>query len=807
MMPATPINVRDESDSGSAVRRTLSVLGILVLAMGAGATAWIYWRARACLPQLNGTITVAGLTAPVNVLRDGRGVPHIRADSIDDLIFVQGYVTAQDRLWQMDLSRRLAGGELSEIFGDRTLNLDIENRTLGLPQVAERTLQEMDDETRRLFAAYARGVNAFIDSHQHRLPIEFLILRYRPRPWLETDSIRVGLNMAKMLSTSWPEDLMRERVCGRVASELCADLFPDRTPLDRPVAEPVQNPTRRMVSAQTSLDRGSGEIDATLRALALPLEAPLRSLGSNNWVVSGAHTESGKPLLANDPHLGHGVPSVWYMAHLKASGVNVTGVTFPGLPSVIIGHNERIAWGVTNTGPDVQDLFAEKFDPQNPGKYLHNGNWVDAEVREELIKVRDKPDVRLSVKVTRHGPVVSRADGRELALQWTLLQPRAFDLPFWSLDRANNWEDFVAAVRGFAVPMQNFVYADVDGNIGFYAPGRIPIRRNGDGAVPADGSTDDFDWTGQVPFEELPHSYNPPSGLIATANGRVVPDGYPYLITRMWAEPYRTARIFQLLEAGNRFTVAQMLKVQTDIFAIHDQWLAKRIVAAAERRPPTTADAKYALEILKAWDGEARWESPAPLITGVTERALLERLLRPKLGEVFADYSCPMTPVFVENVVNNQWARWLPPGEVDFDANLTESLEDGVRRIPEIAGSANRAAWQWGRTIALTFRHPLVGVPLAGRLLNTGPFPQSGTGTTVKQTTPHVGPSMRMVVDFSNLDHSVQNITLGQSGQVTSPHYRDQVRSWYEGSSFPMVFSDGAVESQAAHRLLLQPGE
>jgi penicillin amidase len=801
-----PVPLRGPADAGGAVRRILAALVILTLAVAAGAAAWIYWRARVCLSQLDGQIPVAGLQAPVSVVRDARGVPHIRAVTIEDLIFAQGYVTAQDRLWQMDLSRRLAGGELSEIFGERTLELDIENRTLGLHRVAERTLAEMDDETRRLFAAYARGVNAFIDSHAERLPIEFVILRYRPRTWSETDSIRVGLNMAKMLSTSWPEDLMRERVCAKVAPDLCADLFPDRTPLDRPVAEPVR-PTRTGPDpTRTSLDTELREIDPAFRALLSRLANSSRGIGSNNWVVSGAHTQSGKPLLANDPHLGHGVPSVWYMAHLKAPGVNATGVTFPGLPSVIIGHNERIAWGVTNTGPDVQDLYVEKFDPGNPRQYLHNGNWVEAEIHSEVIKVRGKPDYPLAVKVTRHGPIISSANRRELALQWTLLKPRAFKLPFWSLNRVGNWEEFVAALRGFAVPMQNFVYADADGNIGYYAPGWIPIRKSGDGTIPVDGSTDKYDWIGLAPFEDLPHSYNPPRGLIVTANGRVVPDGYPYLITRMWAEPYRTARIFQLLETGDRFTVEEMLKAQSDIFAMHDKWLAQRIVAAAEKHPPRSSESQFAVETLKAWNGEARWVSPAPLITSAAERALLERLLRPKLGDDFASYSCPMTPVFVENVINNEWVRWLPSGDADFENTLMRSLEDGVRRIPQIAGSTDHVNWQWGETIPLTFRHPLGSLPLAGRLFNVGPFPQSGTGTTVKQTTSEIGPSMRMVIDFGNLDHSVQNITLGQSGQVSSPYYRDQVRSWYEGESFPMPFSDAEVERNAVHRLVLQPG-
>jgi len=806
MTPRFPVRLRSHADAGGVVRRILVVLVILAVSLVAGAGAWIYWRMRACLPQLDGEIPVAGLQAPVSVRRDARGVPHIRAESVEDLIFAQGYVTAQDRLWQMDLSRRLAGGELSEIFGERTLSLDIENRILGLHHVAERTLNEMDDETRTLFTAYARGVNAFIASHRERLPVEFAILRYQPRPWKETDSIRVGLNMAKMLNTTWPDDLMRERVCGKVPADLCADLFPDRTPLDRPVAQWGSHSRSMPGATRTSLQTGCRRIDCALWPSISPPGLLSRALGSNNWVLSGAHTQSSKPLLANDPHLGHSVPSVWYMVHLQAPEVNAIGVSLPGLPSVIIGHNGRIAWGVTNTGPDVQDLYVEKFDPGNPRRYLYNGKWLEAKAHSEVIKVRGRPDEHLSVQVTHHGPIISKEGGRPLALKWTLLEPRGFHLPFWKINRAGNWEEFVAALRGFAGPMQNFVYADVEGNIGYYAAGWIPIRKQGDGTVPVDGSTDAHEWAGYIPFDDLPRSYNPTSGLIATANGRVVPDDYPYLITRMWAEPYRTARIYQLLEAGSRFTVAEMLKVQSDVFAMHDQWLARRIVAAAEKHPPRSRDGQFAVEVLRMWDGNADWDSPAPLITAAAERALLERLLRPKLGDDFAVYSCPMTPVFVENAINHQWARWLPPGEGDFDQNVIRSLEEAVRRIPEITGSPNPSSWRWGETIPLTFRHPLSSLPLVGRLLNVGPFSQSGTGTTVKQTTSAIGPSMRMVVDFGGLDNSVQNITLGQSGQVMSPHYKDQVEAWYQGHSFPMPFSEAAVEKSAVHRLLLLPG-
>jgi len=784
------------------------VLTILTatLALAVAAATWAYWRARSSLPQLDGTIRLSGLGGPVEVLRDGHGVPHIRAQSLEDLLFAQGYVTAQDRLWQMDLSRRLAQGELAEIFGEPAVKIDIENRTLGLRQACERTASQLDLDSKRMLASYARGVNAFISTHQNRLPIEFLILRYQPRPWSEVDSFAVAINMAKMLNTSWHEDLMRERIRAKVSPELYADLFPDHSPLDHPVAELPSRLERHPGTSAAVLP--PADLDPVLSALLVLSwpESPSAGLGSNNWVVSGSHTVTGKPLLANDPHLGHSVPSIWYMVHLKAPGINVTGVSLPGLPAVIIGHNNRIAWGVTNTGPDVQDLYIETFDSRAPSRYLHNGQWVDAQVREEVIKVRGQADHRLMVRVTRHGPIISGEGHRDLALQWTALQPHALSFPFWEIDRAQNWQEFVTALRGFSGPMQNFVYADVDGNIGYYAAAWVPIRRQGDGTVPVDGSSDDYDWTGYISFEDLPHAFNPAAGMIATANGRVVPDGYPYLITRSWESSYRTARIYQLLEAGGRFTVSDMLRIQSDIHDLYYEWLARQVVSAAAEHLPEGPDIQFALGVLKSWDGEAPADSPAPLICRVTNRALYKRILRPRLGDDLSGYSWPMSPVFIQNVVENRWSRWLPPGDSNFNVTLTESFEEGVRQIPSLVGSAGHAAWRWGETIPLTFHHPLDSLPLLGRLLDVGPFPQAGTQTTVKQTTPSVGPSMRIVVDFGNLDNSIQNITLGESGQLLSPYYRDQFDAWCHGRSFPMLFSDSAVEKGTKHRLILEPG-
>lgn len=788
------------------LRRSLTYLLVVVLVLLAVCGAWLYWQTHVCLPQLDGIARVPGLTAPVEIFRDAQGVPHLRAQSLEDALFAQGYVTAQDRLWQMELGRRLAAGELSEILGERTLRFDIENRTLGFRQACERAVRELDADSKRLIAAYTRGVNAFMSAHRDRLPVEFFLLRFEARPWREADSLGIALNMVKTLNTTWPEDLMRERIRAKFNADLYADLFPDRSPLDHPVAEPLPPSATVPKSARDLRPSEPFARDPVLAALVSTEQILAAGLGSNNWVASGEHTQSGKPLLANDPHLSHSVPSVWYMIHLKAPGLNVTGVSFPGVPAIIIGHNERIAWGATNTGPDVQDLYAESFNLRDPKKYLHKLEWVAAEEREETVKVRGARDYRFTVKVTRHGPVVSHDADRDLALQWTALQPSALSFSFLKIDRAQNWQEFTEALRGFAASVQNFVYADVDGNIGTYSAGWIPIRRQGDGTVPARGSTDDYDWTGYIPFESLPRAYNPPNGVLATANGRIVSDDFPYLITRRWEAPYRTARIYQLLQKGARFTVADMLRIQTDIHALEDLGFAKQVVAAGSARPPEGADAQYALRLLAQWDGEARGDSAATLVARVTRRVFLERILKPKLGDDLSGYRWPMSTTFLENVLNNRWTRWLPPGDADFNVTLVKSLEEGVRLIPEMVGSRDRDRWHWGATIPLTFRHPLsLGFPLLGRFLDTGPFPQSGTSTTVKQTTSTVGASMRMVIDFSNFDNSVLNITLGQSGQVFSPHFRDQFDAWYSGQSFPMLFSDAAVEKGAIHKLVLEP--
>jgi len=510
------------------------------------ACAVFYFMARSALPQLDGTLMVPGLSAPVTVTRNNHGIPTIEAANLDDLFFAQGYVNAQDRLWQMDATRRYASGELAEILGSDLIEHDKEQRILGLRVAARRALAAFTDENRARFQDYARGVNAYIDSHRDRLPLEFRILRYSPKPWLPEDSTVIAAQMVKDLNHD-PNIFAREKITAKLGPELAADLYPNSSMHDhpptamRPSLENDSNPDQN-----DEEDEDAPPPSSVTHRDSSPAERFV--VGSNDWVVSGAHTVSGKPLLSDDMHLGHQMPNLWFEAHLRSGNYDVAGVTLPGMPFVVVGHNQRIACGFTNVGATVEDLYVETFN--GAGKYKTPSGWQDPEHRQEIVHVKGRPDVTLDVTLTRHGPIVSDllpGETRKLALRWTLYD--GVRNPFFNVNSAQNWEEFRRAFSEFDAPGQNVVYADVDGNIGYQATGKIPIRAKGDGRVPADGGSGDFDWTGFIPYDKMPSIYNPPSGIIGTANGRITPDGYPYSISSQWEAPWRTDRIYRVLQS------------------------------------------------------------------------------------------------------------------------------------------------------------------------------------------------------------------------------------------------------------------
>jgi len=814
------------SRRSTGVRILLWLLLILVL-LALGVLAYAYILARSALPQLDGTLQVKGLAAAVKVTRDSHGVPAIEAATMEDLFLAQGYVTAQDRLWQMDVMRRFAAGELSEILGEETLKIDREQRILGLRAAARKSLQMASARDRSYFEAYARGVNAFIESHPGALPIEFRILQYRPQPWLPEDSIVIANQMVKDLNYyAFGDMLAREKILAKLGPQLTADLYVNRSWHDRPptvMREDLNDQENQGDSNdedEDDEDDGPDNLVTQQRVGAAEIwaqQAPEAVNGSNDWVVSGAHTVTGKPLLSDDMHLGHQMPNLWYEAHLKCQpgNLDVAGVTLPGMPYVIVGHNQRIAWGFTNVGPTVADAFIENFNAQ--GAYQTPQGWQQPQHRAEVIHVKDRADITVDVKITRHGPIITDllpGETRQMALRWTLYN--GLHMPFFDVDTAQNWEEFRQAFSQFDAPGQNVVYADVDGNIGYQATGHIPIRAAGDGSLPVSGADDAHQWTGYIPFDKLPSIYNPPSGVIATANGRITPDGYRDSISAEWEAPWRTERIYHVLESGRQFAATDMLALENDIHSENDLFAAERFVYAIDHASKPSIRAKQAADLMRNWDGRMLASSAAPTLAVRSAQELARLLLEPRLGPAPEDpkqqpttlswktYHWEMRTVWLQNILLHQPKRWLPEKYSNYDDLLTAAVEAAVnaREAPK-----DLASWHWGGVNAVEIDHPVLGkIPLLRRWAAPGVREQSGSGYTVKAVTRHHGPSERFTANLADLDQSTLNIVTGQGGNFLSPYYMDQWQAWYEGSTYTLPFTAQAVQGTGAHRLRLEPG-
>jgi penicillin G amidase len=800
-------------------RRVWRIAGIslLVLFLVFGVLLfWLFTIAYSALPEIDGTVAVAGLSGPVSVTRDGHGVPTIDANTIDDLFFAQGYVTAEDRLFQMDLMRRAATGDLAEIFGGVALKHDRQQRILGIKAAAEKGALAITPEDRQHFGAYASGVNAYIKSHHDRLPLEFRVLRYSPRPWTLADSLAIGYQMVETLSISPKASLNREKILAKIGPELTADLYVNTSWRDHPPT--MAPPTSRGAPARHKPEKALGAVasSAPVPELLQPWLQPFMRdqpapMGSNNWVVSGAHTTSGKPLLSNDMHLGHQVPNLWYEAHLHAGDFDVAGVALPGSPYVLVGHNRRIAWGCTNIGPTVEDSYIETFNGH--GQYLTPEGWKSPEVRREVIHVKGKTDVVVDVQVTRHGPIVSDlapGETRKIALRWTLYD--GIRNPFFHIDSAQNWQQFRQALSEFDAPGQNLVYADVDGNIGYQATGKVPIRAAGDGSLPVDGSNNAHEWTGYIPFDKLPSVLNPASGLIATANGRITPDGYPYSISVEWEAPWRTDRIYRVLASGRKFSSADMLALEMDVHSELDKFVADKLVYAVDHATKTVSlQAHVAAEVLRDWNGQMDANSAAPTIASQARTELMRLLLEPKLGPAAADgsdstlswksYHWMTETAWLENVLLHQPAQWLPPGFSNYDELFAAAVEETVKNAP-----GDVRAWEWGPVNSVTIQNPVLGrIPFLRRWTGPGEQSQSGSVYTVKAAGRDYGPSERFTADLSDLDLSTLNVVTGNAGNYLSPYYMDQWNAWYTGSTFMLPFSPSAVEKSAAHRLMIRP--
>jgi penicillin amidase len=717
----------------------------LVFAAALGAVYWFFWRP---LPQASGEIA-APVSARITVTRDSLGVPSLAAQNEEDLFFAQGFTTAQDRLWQMDALRRYAAGELAEIVGQAALESDRESRRLRMRRIAENAYTTMPAKDRAQFAAYARGVNYFIETHRSSLPFEFAILRYDPRPWSVVDSILVSLYMYRSLTTTWPDKILKRNLLASGDAEKIGFLFPIR--------------------AGSEVAPG-GDVQP----------------GSNAWAISGRLTASGKPLLSNDMHLEYSIPGIWFMVSLKMPGMHVAGVSLPGTPGVIVGHNDRIAWGVTNLHFDVQDLYMERIDERS-GRYVYQGKLEQARIEREIIRVKGKDAVDFRYWVTRHGPII--ADN--LALRWTASEPGNFEFPFIDIDRASNFDEFTKAFSRLPGPGQNAVYADRDGNIGYHASGKLPIRRNYKGDVPVDGSTGENEWDGYIPFDKLPSAYNPANGLVVTANQNPFPADYPFPVTGTFATPYRSDQIRNMLQARKNLKPEDSLQIQKDVYSAFHAMLAKALVAACEKRQVRDPQVVEAVDILRKWNGQMDKDLAAPFIVSLAFqhfRTSVADVASPGNG---GQYETQMSPAPIARLLRERPEGWFH----DYDEVLVRSLVEALDEGRRIQGSVIRK-WFYGKYLKLTINHP-VGhqLPLVKGYFDIGPVPASGGPTSVKQTTTRLGPSERFDADLSNWDNSLLNITIGESGHVLSSHYRDQWDAYYNGRSFPMRFDHPEVKS------------
>jgi penicillin amidase len=826
-------------------RRLLIAVGILAVIVAAVA-AGAYLYVRRSLPRMSGTIHVEGLSGPVEIVRDADAIPHIFASAKRDAFFGLGYVHAQDRLWQMEFQRRIGHGTLSEVFGAATISQDRFLRTVGFGRAARSAWERLPAEARRQIEAYVAGVNAFLASDPP-LPPEFTLLRYKPAPWTGPDVLVWVKMMAWDLSANYSHELLRRDLLARVGPDRMADLTPPypqnglsivgatgETPDagGERTSGSARRPERRTASAaswSSAFTEALGGNEAVRQRLIGG--ALLEALGSNNWVVDGSLTASGKPLLANDPHLATHMPSLWYLAHMSAGDFDVIGATLPGAPAVAIGRNRHIAWGETNVAADVEDLYRERIDPT--GKLVeYRGALEPLRTIKETIVVSGGDPVDLDVRISRHGPLVSdainannAASRREpkpapvepLAFRWTALDESDDTVvAFLLLNEARNWEEFTAALRHFVVPSQNFVYADVEGHIGYYLPGHIPIRASGDGALPADGWTGEMEWTGWIPFDELPHLYDPPDHFIVTANHRPTPPGYPYHIALEFPDPYRAQRITDRLRGRTRLTAEDFREIQADTVSLHAQALLPLLIQRA--RPESDAD-RRAIEILRQWNFNASADSAAEPIFQAWFLRLASSIAGDELGPLILEsYRGRFSYItrFVTHTIAAGDSPWCD--DVSTEARetceqvITHALHDGVADLTERLGT-DMTRWRWDSVHRAVFPHQGLDSVRGLRRLLSRSIPNAGDWSTVNVGTVLVDrpysqeaiPGYRQIVDLSPANGSRFIDAVGQSGHFLSRYYDDFMTDWQGVRDRKMRMTRTEASDGALGKLVLTP--
>jgi len=841
------------------IRKLLLMFGslvVLLVLLGLGG----YWYARRSLVEASGRTQVAGLTQPVEIVRDEHAIPHIYARSPEDAYLGLGYVHAQDRLWQLELARRFGSGTLSELLGARAIEADRLFRTLGLARVARDNYATLPADVRAALDAYTAGINAYL-REQHPLPPEFSLLRGSPAAWRPSDSIVILKLMGWRLSGNWDAELWRLRLGAQLSPRQLAEFATPARGTDAIVYEPLWQlydqlglphpapsdakasglpfPTKSVHAPKQGESAWHDAPPATLRSLrAIATElrrfAPSnfgRAVGSNNWALDGSRTASGKPLLANDPHLALTTPSQWYFAHLDAPGLRVIGASIPGLPGIILGRNDSVAWAFTNTLPDTQDVYFEKVVQGAPSKVQTPDGQEPFRTRQELIHVRGADDVKLTVRATRHGPVISDLTqvaretvpaGHVLTLAWTGLRSDDQTLAFPVLAaRARTAGELREAARSFHTPSQNIVYADVAGAVGFVAAGRVPRRGAGNilrGLVPSPGWLPEYDWQGFVPFDELPQRSVSENGRIVTANQKITPPDYPLWLGGDWGPSYRADRIASLLDAQARHDTASQSRIQADVHsAIADQ-LVEPLLAALGT--PTDERERYTQTTLAAWDREARADATAPLLFAAWLRELSRFVYEDELGAMFPQEWEPR-PEFLVHVLQNHegQARWCDDrrtGELESCKQQSKRALAAAFAQLERRFGKDPQTWRWGRAHLSRAAHPVLGgLPVVSALFDLR-VARGGDSSTVDVGSywleedetafeNHWGPGFRAIYDLKDPERSVGILNSGQSGHPLSPHYRDMLLPWSRGEHVPLITDRARIEPRALGTWVLEP--
>ena len=778
--------------------------------LGKLARTFLTRRDRKRLPRIDSDLQLNGLNQPIEIFRDRWGIPHIYASSLVDLCFAQGFVHAQDRLFQMELNRRTAQGTLSELFGETALNTDRTSRTFGFNRLGLADWENIIGDLREGILAYTAGVNAFLEKRKKKLPFEFNMLSHRPEPWVPADSLAFSRVMIWQLSHAWQGELIRAEIAEKVGADKASDLeirYPSQNPIILPdgIAFNVLDP-------EGHLHRKSGPFLG-------------RGKGSNSWVIAADRSQTGSAVLCNDMHLGLSIPSLWYMVHLHGQdGFHVSGVSLPGLPMVLVGHNEKISWGMTLAFTDAEDLFIEQIDSQN--RYLYEDQWLPLEIIDEIIEVKGRVVPHLEkVQLTRHGPVISNVvnhSEHKVAVNSMALQPSQALEGWYRLNKAGSWDDFVDAMRLIDAPQLSVTYADTKNNIGYWVTGSVPVRANGNGMVPVPGWSGEYEWVDRVPFEEMPHALNPHSGYIVTCNHKIIDEEYPHFLGNVWMNGYRARRLVELIEGHEKLSIDDHISFQVDVKCLPGLEFVSRLEGVFDPDP----DVQLALRLLREWDGYLTSGSIGGTIYEVTRYTMIRNILEPALGSELTNKTMGVGFHPLLNHSNEFYGQdtvvllrllddsnsWWVKNAGGKDILISRSLKSGIEWLRRTLGPESEQ-WNWGRIHQVNFEHALSLRKPFDQVYDRGPYPIGGDTDTPMQTAIHAekpydnrvwSPSFRQIVDMGDLTKSLIIIPPGQSGHLASANYDDLIQPWLDGEFLPMLWTREQVEKEAVGKTILR---